>query len=140
MHHFCTYFDSRYLPRGLVLYESLKRHGGEFDLLVLCLDEATYDVLHRLALPEIRLLQLAELEGRDRELHACKAARSPIEYYFTATSCLALYALERLREGEVITYLDSDLAFFSSIEPLFDELGRNSIAIFEHRYSPAIRA
>jgi hypothetical protein len=34
------------------------------------------------------------------------------------------------------TYVDADIYFYSSPEPIFNELGENSILITEHRYSP----
>lgn len=36
--HFCTYFESNYLVKGLVLYRSLVRHAAPFRPWVLCLD------------------------------------------------------------------------------------------------------
>jgi hypothetical protein len=37
---------------------------------------------------------------------------------------------------DAITYLDADLMFFSSPEPIFEEVGEASILITEHRYLP----
>jgi hypothetical protein len=65
---YCTYFDHRYLTKGLALYRSLEEHGGEFELHVLCLSAECHDVLSRLGLGRARLVTLEELEAHDPEL------------------------------------------------------------------------
>src|SRR5690349_18106461 len=83
-HRFCTYFDSRYLPKGLAMYHSLRKHLGEVELWVLCLDEKARDMLAKRRLPGIKLLTLPELEAADPELAARKSERRLVEYYFTS--------------------------------------------------------
>ena len=136
MRYFCTYFDRRYLPRGLALYRSLRDHCRPFRLHVLCLDQVCRRVLDDLNLPEVETTALAELEEADRELTAAKADRSLVEYYFTLTPAWSRFVLERRPEVDLLTYLDSDLYFFNSPEPLFEEFGSGSTAIIGHRFSP----
>src|SRR5437868_3188599 len=107
--HFCTYFDHRYLPRGLALTESLRRHCPDFRLWVLCLSRECHDILTQLALPELRLIDLAEFARGDDALLQAKQNRSLIEYYFTCTPSLPLYVLNADPDVETVTYLDSDL-------------------------------
>jgi hypothetical protein len=45
------------------------------------------------------------------------------------------HVLEARPDLEHLTYLDADLLFFSSVEPLFEEMGAASIAAIEHRYT-----
>jgi hypothetical protein len=59
-----------------------------------------------------------------------------VEYYWTATPCLCLLALAREPELEAITYLDADLLFFDSPEPVFAELGDGSVLLIPHRWAP----
>ena len=139
MRYFCTYFDRHYLARALVLYDSLKRHGGEFRLWMLCMDEESYAALAKLRLREINLIRLDELERNDAPLRQAKSNRSLLEYYFTCTPSLPLFILNHNPDVDLITYLDSDLYFFSSIEPLFDEIGNKSIAIIAHRFTEEFR-
>lgn len=134
MRYFCTYFDRRYLARGLSLYESLSRHCQAFTLWVLCMDRETLEALQEMQLADLRLIPLTELEGHDERLHATKENRSLIEYYFTCTASLVLFVLERNTGVNLITYLDADLCFFSTPEPLFEELGASSVAITSHRF------
>ena len=139
MYHFCTYFDQHYLPRGLALYRSLKEHCSDFQLWVLCLDGATYDVLSSLHLPCARLIALGDLEAGDEELLGAKYNRSRVEYYFTCTPSLPLSILHDQPEVKCITYLDADLFFFADPAPIFDEVADHSVAIVAHRFPPNLR-
>jgi hypothetical protein len=135
--HYCTYFDHRYLPRGLALYHSLRRHAPESMLWVLCLDEECERLLARAALPGLGMLPLRELEAWDPQLARAKASRSLVEYYFTCSPCLPRWVLAHASDAGSVTYLDSDLYFFSSPEPVFAEIGGAPVAITPHRFSPA---
>lgn len=139
MLHFCTYFDHRYLPHGLALCESLRRHCPNFRLWVLCLSEACHESLEELALEEIRPIKLGAFEEGDDELHAAKQNRSIVEYYFTCTSSLPLYIFRTQPDVTMVTYVDADLFFFSDPAPLFTELGGNSIGIIPHRFPDSLR-
>jgi FkbM family methyltransferase len=138
MRYYCTYFDRQYLTRGLALLESIRRHEtSRFTLFVVCMDEMTRIILAQLAIPEIFLIPLHEIEQRDEALLKTKRSRSLVEYYWTMTPTIILRILERDRRIDLLTYLDADLFFFSSPQPIFEELGQNSILIHEHRFSPS---
>jgi hypothetical protein len=131
---YCTLFDSNYLTRGLALYESLRSHEPGAGLRVFCMDRQTKTVLDRLQLPGLQAIGLEELERHDPELRAVKSDRTPLEYCWTATPSVALYCLERDPEIDAITYLDADVYFYSSAQPLFDEMGSDAVMIVPHRY------
>lgn len=133
--HFCTYFDSRYLLRGLTLYRSLQASGCAFRLTILALDDEVEAVLRTLALPSVELLTLVELESWLPELRVAKSNRSRVEYYFTLSPVVPLYVLEQDPAAGSITYLDADLYFYGSPAPIFAELGERSVLVCEHRYS-----
>jgi SAM-dependent methyltransferase len=137
---FCTLFDVNYLPRGLVLYRSLERHCPDFRLRVFCMDAETKQILDRLRLPCLAAIGLDELEAHDRELLAVKPTRTQVEYCWTATPAVCAYALETEPELEAITYLDADLMFFRDPEPIWQELGNDSVLIVPHRYAPQWQA
>jgi hypothetical protein len=134
--HYVTLADRNYLTRGLALIESLARHERRDHVLYfVCLDELTRTVLTALRHPNVVPVALHHLERNDHALLATRAGRSLVEYYWTLTPTLILRLIERHPDIDVLTYLDSDLYFFSSPDPVFDELGRQSVLIHEHRYT-----
>lgn len=138
MRYYVTLFDSNYLTRGLVLYRSLLRHAGEFHLWIICFDELAYQLLSQLNLEKVTLVPLSQFE--DEELLRIKPERSPKEYCWTCTPSTALYVLNTELHVDLITYLDADLMFFSSPEPIFTEAGDASILLTEHRNLPEFEA
>jgi hypothetical protein len=133
MYNFCTLFDSFYLSRGLTLYRSLERTGSSFHLYIFAFDERSLRVLKALELQHATIVSLQEFE--DVELLAVKPTRTRAEYCWTSTSSTILYVLEKFGVPEC-TYLDADMMFFAPPDPLFAELGPDSIMITEHRYTP----
>src|SRR5258706_490509 len=131
---YCTYFDHNYLSRGLAMYHSLRRHAPGAKLWVLCLSEQCYSVLAAMKLPDLVAVPLAEFEAADAEVAATRAGRSTIEYYFTLTPAWMLFVLDRQTAAEWVTYLDADLYFFASPEPIYGELSDAVSAIIPHRY------
>jgi hypothetical protein len=134
--HFCTYFDHRYLARGLALHHSLSKVCPEFTLWVLALSQEAVCILEKAALKNFRVVSLDALEHFDPELLATRSGRSVVEYYFTCSPCFPRYLLALDPDMTAITYLDSDLFFFSSPEPVFAELEPYSVGITPHRFSP----
>ncbi|MCI0621952.1 MAG: glycosyl transferase [Acidobacteria bacterium] len=139
MRYYCTFFDVRYLSRGLALYHSLKEHCPAFRLWVLCLDRKAHQSLHRLAQAEVVPILLEEFESGDGALLAAKRNRSLVEYYFTCTPSLPLFIFNHYPEVTSITYLDADLFFFADPAALDPEISDHSVAIIGHRFLPRIR-
>lgn len=129
---FCTYFDKNYLPKGLSMYASLIKHNPQARLWILCMDDYTKNFLDQLHLKGVKTIALSQFE--DKELIAAKQNRNLVEYYWTCTPSLPLYFFRRDSKVKTITYLDADLYFFSSVEPVFKELGNGSIYAVEHRF------
>lgn len=132
-HYFCTLFDSGYLVKGLAMLRSVARHCDSPHVFVLCMDTQTQHVLESLQLPFITCIPLAAVETE--ELLKAKADRGVAEYCWTLSPCLPWHVLQTHPEIDFITYLDADLLFYSSLQPLFDEIGDASIAIIEHRFT-----
>lgn len=132
-YNFCTLFDRNYCTRGLALYQSLLRNGGDFHLWILCMDDEVYTALAQLKLERVDLIRLTDLE--DDELRQVKTTRSAVEYCWTLTPSLPLYVLTQYPELDHVTYLDADTFFYSSPQPLYDEWQHQSVLIVSHNYA-----
>jgi hypothetical protein len=131
---FCTYFDHNYLSRALLAIRSLRRFESHARIHVLALSELCEAILRELALPNLEIIPLAVLESAYPELVAIRPTRTRIEYYFTLSPFLPHFLFSRTA-ADRITYIDGDLYFFSSPQPVLDQLGDASVAITPHRFS-----
>jgi hypothetical protein len=138
MRYFCTYFDAKYLTRGLALHQSLTAHAGEFELVVLCMDQEAEAGLKQKALSGVRLVPVAELIRSYPALATAQTDRTPQEFQLTCKSWLLRHLLPQIPAGHLLTYLDAGLYFFSSLQPLYDEIGAASIAITPHRFPASL--
>ena len=135
MYNFCTLFDRNYASRGLALYHSLVRVCEQpFRLTIVCMDKETHRGLSKLALPHVRLWLVEDIG--DAELLGVRNTRPRREFCWTVPGPLMLAMLKEAGEGEVVTYLDADLCFFSDPKPVYDELGDKDIFIHGHRFAP----
>lgn len=132
MMHFCTLFDSNYLDRGLVLYESLRRTQADFHLCIFPFDEPAFQRLQKLSLANVTLIPLAEFENQD--LLRVKPGRTRAEYCWTSTPYVIDHVLDRFNVPQC-TYLDADLCFYQDPAILFEEMKDASVLITEHRYT-----
>jgi hypothetical protein len=134
VNHYVTLFDRNFLPQGLALYESMLCHANPFTLWVLCMDEKTEQVLNRLSKPGIRLIPLAEVESP--QLLDIKQKRTCVEYCWTLTPFTPKIVFERDPLVDRVTYLDADMYFLKSPEPVHQEFRASgkSVLITEHAY------
>lgn len=135
--HFVTLFNHKFLPMGLALHESLCRHASPVHLWIVCMDELVEAQLAALALEHVTLLPLREIETP--ELLAVKPGRSAGEYCWTLTPFTCHAVMTRCAEAKRVTYVDADLFFFRSPQPMFRELEASGkgMLITEHHYDPA---
>ena len=90
--HYCSYFDHRYLARGLAMIRSLRRFDPDALFWVLCLNEQCEQALARLGEPNVRAIAMAEFMRGDLALEAARADRSAVEFYFTCTPSNPLWS------------------------------------------------
>ena len=134
-YNYCTLFDKNYLPHVLSLCDSLKRNVSDFVIYCLCMDDESYQYLLSIKRDAIIPISYQKLEAHYNELLIAKSNRSRVEYYFTCSSSICSYVFDCYPETELITYLDADLYFFSSPDPVYKELKDASIGIIEHGFS-----
>lgn len=131
--NYCTLFNSNYLDKGVVLYESLVNVADDFTLYILAMDDKCFDVLSDMALPCVKPIKLSDIE--DDEMLKSKKNRSMGQYCWTCTSCFLFYLLNSLKLDNC-TYLDSDMYFYQNPKVLIEEMlqAEASCLIVEHRF------
>jgi len=137
MIHICTYFDFNFLPRGLALYNSIKKFHSEFKFYVLAFDTETYDYL--LKLNDSRIVPISFETYNSYFNTSIDNYEDRKQYYFSATPNICIYLLNQNPDIDILLYLDADVYLFSSLEPLYNELGESSIGICPHRLRPIIK-
>ncbi len=135
--YFCTLFDSGYLLKGLAMMRSLAEHCPNLHIYVLCMDAQAQQVLEQLSMSYLTCISLPEVETED--LLKAKADRGVAEYCWTLSAGFTWHVMSRYPEIDMLTYVDADLLFYSSVQPLFDEIGNSSIAIIEHRFTERLK-
>lgn len=133
MVNLCTLFDSGYMDRGIVLYQSLEKYAGKFCLYILCMDELAYGTLKRMEFRNAVLI--SESAILDDELARIKKERHRSEYCWTCTPLLVEHVLEYYQARDC-TYIDADMLFYGNPQVLLDELyAQNaSVGIIGHRF------
>ena len=131
--NFVTLFNSNYLSRGLVVYESLLKHCPDFHLYVIAFDDITFDYFQKHSRENLTVISLTQFE--DEKLLAIKDTRSAGEYCWTCTASTVLYCINTFGLNHCV-YIDADMCFYSNPQSLFDEWGNKSVLITEHRYTP----
>lgn len=134
---FCTLFNSGYLDKGLVLYDSLAAVSKDFVLYIIAFDEKCFQVLKDLEYSNLIPISLEEFE--DTRLLWAKSNRTEQEYCWTCSCHAIKYVLEKKKEDNC-TYIDADMFFYSDPSVLFDEIeeSRCDVSIIEHRLSSAL--
>lgn len=135
MEHYVTLFDSLFLPQGLALHMSMERYVKNYTLWILCVDDKSHEVLTKLNLPNIRLLQLSNLETK--ALISVKPTRSKGEYCWTLTPFAPRFVFEADPAVARVTYLDADLWFCKHPAPIFREFDASGkyVLITDHAYA-----
>ena len=138
LNYYCTYFDSNYLPRGIAMIRSLHRQDANANIYVLCLDDASYEVMMH-SNENVLLIHINELLEADTELKHARENRTLIEWYFTITPCIVNYLIQKNPNIENLYYIDSDLYFYNPIQTLIEESKTASAQVIEHRFPPQLQ-
>lgn len=131
---FCTLFNSGYLDKGIVMYQSLQRVCDDFRLYIIAFDDKCYEVLQQYKCEHLIPISMDEFE--DTRLKQAKANRTAQEYCWTCSCFSIKYVLEKYNE-KVCTYIDADMFFYANPRVLFDEIEQSGcdVSIIEHRLS-----
>ena len=132
---YCTLFDKNYLPHALSLKESLELHVSHFKLYCFCMDDESYNFLLKSDSENIIPISCIELENHFTDLKIAKSNRSIIEYYYTCSPAICSFIFDKYDNIDLLTYLDADLFFFSSPDPIYNEIKDASIGITKHKFN-----
>jgi hypothetical protein len=157
MINFCTVADSRYLLKGLAMYNSLvdTMKGEAFTLHWLCLDDQCYDKLLNIRW-ELRdnidhallmIYKLSEFEKGNEDLRQMKANPATMfgdsysNYCWSLTPWFIDYVLNNqlLATEQWLVYVDSDIVFYQSPMTIIDVMDGNSVGIHTHRFTPPMK-
>ncbi len=133
--HYVSYCDSAYLSRLKALHASMVRHCSPFVLHVLAWD---YGVAEWCIENKIDYTHVEDFTAAHTELWRDKLPGPPrtnVEYMWTVGPSFLAATVEKY--GEPATYVDSDILFHSSPEPVFAEIGDWLAAVVPHGFADA---
>jgi hypothetical protein len=131
---YCTYFDSAYLARGIVMLRSLRLHDPSARIFVLALDESCAHVLQNSCDRGVHVIETETLHAAAPELRRIREQRSLWAYYATQKPALALYIMESEPRPAAVAYIDADTWFFGDPSPMVREIGSASVGLSPHRF------
>jgi hypothetical protein len=136
MEYYVTSFNLSFLPQGLALYRSMKRHLQVFQLWVVCIDRDCYNALQTLNLPNMRLIDFTSIESD--AYGRLRGERTVAEYCWTINPLNPYLVFSLDPTVHRVTYLDADLWFLRDPQPIFQEFSSSgkSVLVTEHAYLP----
>ena len=135
MLNFITLYDKNYMSRGIVLYESLKKHCEDFTMYVLAMDDVVESYLISLDYGNLKIITVADIKEMYPVLVRLEKERTRGEFSWTLSSFSIQYALRKFNLDSCI-YVDADTCFYNNPELLLKECGEKSVLITEHNYTP----
>lgn len=133
--YYCTHFDINYTPHARSLAESLMKVSPDSELFTFCMDDASYENLTKNKPENVTPIHFSKLENAFPGLLVAKNNRTRVEYFYTCSPAICNYVLTFIDGVNEITYLDADLYFFTTPEPIFEELKDASVGIIEHKFN-----
>ncbi len=132
---FATYFDSNYAASGLAMVRSLLEQCPSAHITVLCIDEALAPIVEKQFPERVAAIRIANLDATDPNATSIFAASQGWERLAMIKPLLISHVLAQTTENEQVAFIDADTFFFSSPEPVFDELIKASIVLSPHRFN-----
>lgn len=124
--NFCTLYDSNYISKGIALYLSIVNHTNDFTMYVMAMDRKCEEKLKELRFPNIIVECLDD--NMNYELVEAKRNRSRAEFCWTCGPYITYHFLTKYTLDS-ISYLDSDLMFFTSPKVIFEEFEKKNASI-----------
>ena len=135
---YTTYFDQRYLAFALVTLRSIRKHDPQAEIFALCFDRVAFDVI--VGLGDHKIIAVSTDSIHEYQPHLAllaKEGRARLPLYATHKPVMPLYTMICRPHLAAVAHVDADACFYSSPQPLYDEIGSASIALSPHRFAPA---
>jgi len=123
---YATYADSNYITRLKALHASMLRHCQPFELHILSWDEGVRDWAESVGCPTQLPGTIGILPGPER---------TRVETMWTLGPWWIAEVMKST--GRPVCYVDADIMFHSSPEPVFAEIGAAPAAVFPHNFASA---
>lgn len=132
---FCTHFSSNYIPQGLALIASVKKHYPMSKIWVMPLDEMTRITLSTLKIENVSLLNRTDDQGLFASFDCFQSTRSFAESVFSIKPQVIECVMKKSQENETIFYMDADTFMFA---PLKFSVSSHEQSIFlsPHYFTP----
>jgi hypothetical protein len=134
MHYYYCIYRKDYLYKGIVLYESMKEHDGNFKFFLVCMDDESLELLNKMNLIDLIPISIKDIEYFDKNIPALKGQRGEKSYIWTAKASAVLYIFDKYKEVDHIIWVDGDTEFMSNPEPIYEEWGDNSVLLTAERF------
>lgn len=129
MNIYGTFANRNFLPQLLALISSFHEKNGDSRLAVFALDDVTHQVIQELKYERVDLFQQQDIEVFHSNLLIAKSNRTQSEYFFTLTSAIPSFLLQKYPSCDFAIYLDADLFLFKNPDILLQTADLNSNVI-----------
>jgi len=134
--NFVTLFDQSYMPQGLVLIESLKRHNPKVNVWVIAIDDETNDLLSRINYRNVEIVRARDIASRN--LKDVSNQRSLSEYCWTVKPFAVSEVFRRNASLESLVYIDANMYLMRSFTEAWMEFQDTLVKaiIVRHAFAP----
>jgi hypothetical protein len=132
---FCTHFSSNYIPQGLALISSVKKHYPVSKIWVMPLDEMTRFTLTTLNIENVSLLNRSEDQELFANFDCFQLTRSFAESVFSIKPQVIECVMKKSQENETIFYMDADTFMFAPLKFSVSS-DKQSIFLSPHYFTP----
>ena len=139
MHNYYSAFSKEYLHKGLVLYQSMKKHDKDFTFFFICLDDGTKLLMDELNYDRLIAIDIKDLERYDKEVAEVRSKREDKTYAWLIKAAAPFYIFDLYPELEHLLWVDGDTEFLSDPKPIYEEWGESSILLSEEKFTGEYR-
>lgn len=130
-HTYCTIVAQNYLPQALALYQSVRTHEPDVDLVLLVIDADRADLME--GRPGLRVVTWRDLGMTKEEFDRLAAIYDVVEL---STAVKPRLLRELLHESQYVAYLDPDMYLVAPLSELGPALAENPVQLTPHFLHP----